>query len=303
MTFQRKTMLAIGALAAGLFAWQRQPADAPAAQAPPPAQPAQDAARSAVRSAVRPQSMPALPDEPPLNVQVDRLLATHDPKDAYRAYWLVADCATFNQNHDRVIFDQEELKHWKRDSLPGFRTMTDDEKRHDAKLCSGMTERERQSRLDYLATAARAGVPGAAINFATEGPFGDPSALQTRPGDPLVQEWKATALAQLTRAAESDADLGAIRYLAGAYAIGSELTERNPLLSYRYFVASSLIDEDLIGPGPMSRTLAEQREGMASTVQNFSPEQRAAELAAARRIADLARAQREAASGKPAAGG
>jgi len=304
MTFRRKPigLLAIFALAAGLFAWQRQPVDAPAAQAPAPppsSRPAQVAAQPSVRS----QPMPVLPDEPPLNVQVDRLLATHDPADAYRAYRLVADCATFNLNHDRIIFDEQELKHWTRDSLPGFRAMTDDEKRHDAKLCSGLTERERQSRLDYLATAARAGVPGAAIDFATEGPFGDPSALQTRPGDPLVQEWKATALAQLTRAAESGADLGAIRYLANAYAIGSVPAERKPLLAYRYFVASSLIDEDLIGPGPMSRTLAEQRESLSAMVQNFSPEQRAAELTAARRIADLARAQREQASGKPATGG
>ena len=312
MTFQKKPMplarwtaglLAIGALAVGLFAWQRQPEDAPAAQAPSPAPTASATpAQAAARPPVGPQSLPALPDEPPLKVQVDRLLATHKPEDAYRAYWLIADCAEFNANPDRLIFDEQKLMDTKQDSVP-VRGMSDEEKRHDTKLCGGLTERERQSRLDYLATAARAGVPGAAINFATEGPFGDPSALQTRPGDPLVQEWKATALAQLTRAAESGADLGAIRYLANAYAIGSVPAERKPLLAYRYFVASSLIDEDLIGPGPMSRTLAEQRESLSSMVQNFSPEQRAAELTAARRIADLARAQREQASGKPATGG
>lgn len=301
MTFRRMTMLAIVALAAGLFAWLRQPEDTPAVQAPAPQPPPSSLpAQAAARPPVRSQSLPALPDEPPLNVQVDRLLATHDPADAYRAYGLVADCATFNLNHDRIIFDQEELKHWKRDSLPGFRAMTEDEKQHDARLCSGLTERQRQSRLDYLATAAKAGVRGAAINFATEGPFGDPSALQTRPGDPLVQAWKATAVEQLTRAADSGDDISAIQYLGNEYGKDSLLVEKNPLLAYRYSVAWSLITEEMVGG---DQNLASAREGMAGMVQDFSPEQRAAELSAARRIADLARAQREQAAHKPVPAG
>jgi hypothetical protein len=286
-------LLAIGALAAALLAWQRQPGDAdqaPPAQAAlptPPSLPAPPQPRPPA------QAFAPIADEPPLNLQVERLLASRDPEDAYRAYWLVADCAAFNRDHDRIIFDQPDLKHWAADALPGFRAMTADEKRHDARLCGTLTERERQSRLDYLAFAARAGVMGAAVTFATEGPFGDPSALETRPGDPLVQAWKATASAQLTRAAESGTDPNALQYLAGEYASGSELTEKNPLLAYRYLLALNLIDAALAGPGdPAARSLAGQREGLEGMVQDFSPEQRAAEEAAARRIADLARARR-----------
>lgn len=286
--------LATGALAAGLFAWQHQPGDVtqePAAQLPPAAG-ALASAPPATPSRTQGVAPPA--DEPPLSVQIERLLATRDPADAYRAYWLVANCAEFNLNHDRIIFERIDAEHPGPGTLPGFRAMREDEKQHDAKLCSGLTERDRQSRLDYLATAARAGVPGAAVSFATEGPFGDPSALETRPGDPLVQAWKATARDQLTRAAESGTDPNALQYLAGEYANGSALTDTNPLLAYRYLAAMSFIDEELIGSSdPAASSLAARRDGLAAMVQGFSPEQRAAELAAARRIADLAKAQRE----------
>jgi hypothetical protein len=35
------------------------------------------------------------------------------------------------------------------------------------------------------------------VALVEEGPFGDPSALDTRPGDPLVQEWKARVAGML----------------------------------------------------------------------------------------------------------
>jgi hypothetical protein len=287
--------IAACALAAGLLALRRPPAAEPEAVVTPPSVPSHPAGPPRL-PAPGPGPGPALPiaDEPPLKVQVERLLASHKPEDAMRAYSLVADCAEFNGNPDRIIFDSEEIQKWKGDTLPGFRAMTDEEKRHDTRLCGGMSERERLSRLDYLAVAAKAGVRGAAVSFAREGPFGDRSALQTRPDDPLVKEWKATASAQLTEAAESKADLGAIMYLSTEYANGSDLTEKNPLLAYRYFLATNLINEGILGPAnPTSKMMAANREQAASAVQEFSPEQRAAEVAAARRIADLNKALRE----------
>jgi hypothetical protein len=310
MTFQRNPtpvsrwtagLLAIGALAAGLFAWQREPADTPAAQAPatpPSSLPAQAAAPPPAHA----QSLPALPEEPPLSVQVERLLATHDPADAYRAYWLIADCAEFNANPDRLIFDEQLARNPEPDSVP-VRAMSDEEKRHDTKLCSGLTERERQSRLDYLAIAARAGVPRAAVIFATEGPFGDPSALKTRPGDPLVQEWKATANAQLMQAADA-ADMGALDYLTNNYRNGSEVVDQNPVLAARYGMALGLIYAQILGPDDMlAKMYTQQASQTLETAAGISPEQRAAELAAARRIADLAKARREQTTRKPGAGG
>jgi hypothetical protein len=50
----------------------------------------------------------------------------------------------------------------------------------------------------------------------------------------------------------------------------------------------------LLGPAdPLAKNLAGQRERMVGTMPDASPEQRAAELAAARRIADLAKTLRE----------
>jgi len=306
MTFKRKPtpvsrwtagLLAIGALAAGLFAWQREPENTPAAPAPVPRTPTPPA-QAAAQPPVRPQSMPALPDEPPLSVQVDRLLATHDPAAAYRAYWLIANCASFNADPDQLIFDEQLARNPRPDSIP-VRGLSDEEKRRNAKLCSGLTERERQSRLDYLASAAKAGVSGAAVIFATEGPFGDPSALKTRPGDPLVQEWKATANAQLMQAADA-ADMRALDYLMNNYRNGSEVVGQNPALAARYGMALGLIYAQILGPDDMlAKVYTQQATQTLETTAGIGPEQRAAELAAARGIADLAKARREQAARKP----
>jgi FixJ family two-component response regulator len=232
--------------------------------------------------------------EKTLAEQVGELMATHDPANAYRAYRLVSDCADFNRDHDRLTYDEAEIKNWKPGSLPGYRGMTDAEKQHDTKFCGEMTERERQSRLDYLGIAAKAGVPGAAVAFANEGPFGDRTALKTRPDDPLVQEWKTTASAQLTHAAETGTDKGVLMYLASENYNDSDLTEQNRLLGYRYSMAAGMIDVDKFGADhPLAKLFEVRREVYAAMVKDFGSDQRAAELAAAQRIVDNAREQRK----------
>jgi hypothetical protein len=274
--------LATGVAAVGLFAWSDD--------AEPPA-PASAAAAATVPPSLHPGAAPLPPtpsaeDAPPsLHVQVERLLATHDPRDAFAAYYLIAGCAAFNIEHDALVFDKDELKHWKGNTLPGYRAMTAPEKERQTRVCDGMTERERQSRLDYLAVAVAADVRGAAIAYAREGPFGDPSALQTRPDDPLVQEWKSRAARQLAYAAETDADLFALGYLAAENFNGSGLTAQNPLLAYRYNTAMAMIYADMFGP---NHPLAKGDDGA-----DLAPAQRDAELAAARRIADRARELRK----------
>ena len=288
------------AIAAGLLAWMPQDGDAPDAAAPaalPGARPALPMARPALLVHA------PLPDtDLPLSAQVERLLATHDPAEAFHAYWLVVDCAAFNADHDRLLFDKDELKRWKGDALPGVRLMSEREKRREARLCRGMTERERQARLDYLAIALEAGVPGAATAFANAGPFGDPSALRTRPDDPLVKEWKATARAALARAADSGTDIGALHVWASYNQVGSDITQKNPAVAYPYMLAIGLIQEDLLGADDLlAKVYAQDSELMTALAADLSPEQRAAGLAAARRIAGLAKEARRRALGKPAA--
>jgi hypothetical protein len=300
-------LLALGALgiaALGLLAWRQMAADDAAVlaglHAAHPRATASTPARGGSPAAPAPRQAPtpAAAEALPLQAQLARLLATGDPRDAYRAYWLVADCAAFNANGDRVVFDHDEMQHPKGDGLPGFRGMTEDEKRHDAGLCAGMSERERLNRLDYLAVAARAGVPGAAVDFAAEGPFGDKSALTTRPDDPLVKEWKETARAQLSRAAESGVDQTALQFWASDNLNGSDFNDRDPALAYRYMLAYGLIALDTYGAGnPISTLYAVDGGFLRKVGAELTPEQRAAELAAAQAIAQRARAARKAGRG------
>ncbi|AKU20847.1 hypothetical protein [Massilia sp. NR 4-1] len=225
-------------------------------------------------------------EDAPLSVQLDRLVATHDPENSYEAYWLIANCDTFNRQHDRMIFDMEEVTQ-NRNLIP-YRGMNDSEKRHDAKLCAGMTERMRLSRFDYLATAAKAGVSGAIIQVAEEGPFGDRTALTTRPDDPLVQEWKAKVLDQLAKEAESG-DLLTLNYLWSHTVTGDALIAKDPALTYRYAVAQGLIYRDLKGPAANEATMYAPEGQLMMSIVDLKPEQRMAERAAAQRIADKAR--------------
>lgn len=286
------------ALAAGLLAWMPRDGDAPDAAVPaaaPAARPAVPLARPA-----QPPPAPVSNDALPLRAQVERLLASHDPADAFHAYWLLADCAAFNADHDRLVFDEDEVKRWKGDSLPGVRPMSEREKQHEARLCGAMTERERQARLDYLAIALKAGVPGAATAFANAGPFGDPSALKTRPDDPLVKEWKATARAALARAADSGTDIGALHVWASYNQVGSDITEKDPAVAYPYMLAIGLIQADLLGADDLlAKVYAQDSELMTALAADLGPEQRAAGLAAARRIAGLAKEARRRALGTP----
>jgi hypothetical protein len=226
--------------------------------------------------------------------QVDALVATRDPEKTYAAFRLLRDCTNYHRDGDRLIFDNDELRHRNDGSLPGFRGMTDDEKRHDAVFCATMTERMRQSRIDYLAFAAQAGVPAAVLEQIEQGPFGDRSALSTRPADPLVREWKARVQAQLFRLAEQDADVDALSYLSAALQIGNEVIDRDPVLAYRYGVAYGMILGDLQGPDSVTGKLYGLDGSMTrETAAQLTPSERDAELLEARRIADLARARRQ----------
>ena len=233
--------------------------------------------------------------------QVDALIASRDPQKAYEAYRLLADCASFNRDGDRLIFEPEEAAHQKNDgALPGFRAMLESEKRRDAVLCAPMTERMRQSRIDYLATAAQAGIPGAAIAQVSEGPFGDRSALTTRPNDPLVREWKTRVQEQLARIADEQADVGVLSYLAAMRTVGSDVFDKDPALAYRYGVAMGLIMQELVGPdNELARSYRADGSLMQNAASSLTMQERAAQLTEARRIAETARARRQRDFAKP----
>ncbi|QJE02262.1 hypothetical protein HH212_21410 [Massilia forsythiae] len=279
----------MAAIVAGGLAWKQRPDTLPAplvkaALAPLPPRPALPAAAQAAPMPAI--ALPAAEDGVPVGVQVERLLARNDPQQAYAAYLLVSGCAMFNARRDIAIHD---------DKLHAPRAMNARERQSFAAMCGEMTERQRLARLDHLALAVKGGVPGAAVAFASEGPFGDPSALKTRPDDPLVREWKAQASALLDQATQTG-DQAALAAWGIQNMFGSELREPDPVLGYGYWLALGLISADRSRPGDAGATAyADGGELMnaVSTDLKLTREQRAAALAAARRIADSAKTRQQ----------
>jgi hypothetical protein len=169
----------------------------------------------------------------PLGQQIDSLIASGKPEDAFKAYILVNNCLMFAEWGEIPFFH-----------FPDKREMTAQEKQEQAELCSGMTQRIKMNRLHHLTIAARARVPGADGAFLEEGPFGDPSALVSRPDDPLVKEWKQTAIELLTAQARN-ADWGSAAILLQQYSAGSAVVEKNPTLALTYLLALRDMGEEI----------------------------------------------------------
>jgi hypothetical protein len=163
--------------------------------APPPAVPAPAASASGTKGESGPAwlsglgTMPPLPDAAPaepLAHRIDRLAASADPHDAFQAWWLLHACVVFERTGRLPAREGAE------------REVLDD----PAHACATLNERSKMARIDHLERAARGGVDGALAELVEEGPFGDPTALTTRPDDPLVQQWKARVNGMLNDQAE-----------------------------------------------------------------------------------------------------
>jgi hypothetical protein len=71
--------------------------------------------------------------------------------------------------------------------------------------CMGVPPVPTHERLSLLERAVAGHVRGSAASLMVEGPFGDPSALETRPDDPLAVEWEARVKeALIAQAARGD---------------------------------------------------------------------------------------------------
>jgi hypothetical protein len=215
--------------------------------------------------------------------QLARLAASSRPEDAYAAFNLIDDC---------IVYQRESR-------LPGMefelgREMTAEEKTAQQQLCAGLTQRQRDDRLGYLATAARAGVPGAATLFLSEGPFGDRSALRNRPDDPLVQAWKRQAIEQLTAQAD-EAELTSVSTLMMAYLRDGDVVRKDAPQAYGYLLALRLVYDDILAPGV---TNPYQDEYWHWLQAELTPEQQAAAAAKGQAIAAKFRQH----AGRPAHG-
>jgi hypothetical protein len=204
----------------------------------------------------------------PLSEQVDKLLATRTPADAYAAYWLIQDCVLFAKDGD--ITKAGPIPPGK--VLPQIKGLSKEERVKEAALCKGLTERMRSSRFDMLATAARAHVEGAAFMFHAVGPYGDREALRTRPDDPQVIEWKKQSEAQLNASARQ-ADSPSLMVLTTIYRTGGSGFEKNPQLALTYL----LVLRKMANPGAFP-------DSMFPPDASLTPEQIAAATAEAEQM-------------------
>ena len=226
-----------------------------------------------------PRAMPTVPAfkrDVPLSELVDTLIAQKEPRAAYAAYQLVQSCVILAQKGDLMTYD---------DNVKDFVGLTADQRKAHNALCAGMTERIKTTRFEHLAIAARAGVPGAGVEFLVAGPFGDANAVAMRPGDPLVQEWQKQAAEQLAASAKTG-DFSSIAVLATEYD-GGKLLVQDPALQLRYAAAMSGIFDRIAQkagqaiPNPFSEKLEHDKQGL-------SPEAIAAALEAGKALADNA---------------
>lgn len=128
--------------------------------------------------------------EEPLARRIERLAASGDAHDAYRAWWLLHACVVFERTGRLPARGEGGA------DVP-VETIAD-----PAHACATLGERAKMARIDLLERAVRGSVDGALAELVEEGPFGDPSALTTRPDDPLVRAWKARVNGLLSDDAE-----------------------------------------------------------------------------------------------------
>ena len=197
--------------------------------------------------------LPPLPERrPPVSVErppvpaetlaakVDRLTQSgnNNPADAFAAYEVVATCVLLEGLHKAVSGampseDAESLrKAWaQRDA--------------DRKDCGTLSQRQRVDRFANLTVAVKAGVPGAGLAFYREGPAGDQDALQSRPTDPLVVEWKTAAISYVYRDAIRG-DINALSAMSDIFSSG-RITKPDPKEALAYEDAMWRVREQQTG--------------------------------------------------------
>lgn len=159
--------------------------------------------------------------------RIQALAASPRPSDQFLAYQLAAACV-FQEQDARLAAalpaDAEAVRQALRASSG-----------NEASDCKSLAPGLLASRFEHLDRALAAGVPGAPLAFATEGPWGDLSALETRGDDPLVLAWKERAIRQLEACAEAG-DPECLGALSVSHANGA-LTDRDPAKALVYETA------------------------------------------------------------------
>jgi len=242
----------------------------PAFSGAPAASPFGIAGRDDVAPSAVPIEAPA-PMQRSLAAEVDRLMRSADARDAFAAYTLIDACLRAKDAESVVR------------ALPvgaenqAIRQAQAASPERSELLCGDLTSAQIAGRLSLLERAAAAAVPGAAVALVDEGPFGDRSALEQRPDDPLVIDWKRHVV-ELMQAAAQQGDRAAMVALSNAYQ--GALAERDPQRALAWWVAQTELTR--IAGGRVSR--ADSRVGTALRA-SLSAEQAAAAVEQGQKLA------------------
>lgn len=273
---------AVAAAAIGLLfglVWTAGPTDAQPDVVRLSPRPVRDASRAAWPSVAPPghEAVVAAAEPPPepgrsVAAEVERLARSADVRDAMLAYSLVDRCIRAREAEAAIA------------SLP--RTPENQEIRHElaasparaSEVCRGLSSAQIAGRLSLLERAASAGVPGAAVALAEEGPFGDRSALEQRPDDPLVVDWKRHVV-ELMQAAAHFGDRASMVALSTAFQ-GGGLAEREPQQALAYWIAQS--ETTRLAGGRVSRNDGHITAALSS---GLTPEQVAAAIEQGHKLA------------------
>lgn len=150
------------------------------------------------------------------------------------------------------------------------------------RACGDLTEAQINSRRQHMEVAAEAGVPQAALYLVQEGPFGDVTALDTRPDDPAVLAWRAR-MVDLFKLAASKGDVMSMQSLSNMYFDGVGIVDKpDPVLALQYQTAAQLVYKAQSGRNAIPPFLRKR------LTQSLTAEQIAAADAAGGLIAEVA---------------
>ncbi|RFP13526.1 MULTISPECIES: hypothetical protein [unclassified Duganella] len=122
--------------------------------------------------------------------------AAGDPEKSFIAFQKIQECLTLEKYKE--VVDDVDVKVTKQET--GFQVQVLEHKVDEQalqvlrKTCAGLTGRTRLDRFQLLSYAVDQHVGGALGVYIFAGPQGDRSALEERPADPAVSEWRTDAL-------------------------------------------------------------------------------------------------------------
>lgn len=158
--------------------------------------------------------------------ELKELAHSATPEDSFKRYQILAACLKNEQNLKALneLPINQENRSFIDIHKPSYVEIQ--------KRCEGISFTDISHRFDLLNLAVRANVPGAASAFFEEGPFGDINAIEARPSDPNVIQWKKQAIEQLENAAQN-CDQLAVSDLTQVYHY-NVTTEKDPAKELLY---------------------------------------------------------------------